>query len=812
MSNFVQWLFGVKQSPDWVRGGRWHLEFQALPMGPWAIASILLLLLLVVGAWWLYRKEGREISGVARGALAILRCLVLVCLAFMLLEVVLVITKHQRVPSHLLVLVDTSQSMNFKDPYSNPQVARGVANSVGLKDAEGNADLAALRKSSRLELARRGIEKELKYLGEGRKVFLYSFSSKLDPVAGPRGLNGLKPDGPSTAVGSAIKDALAAHRGQPLAGMLVVSDAQSNAGEDPRKIAAEAAAQRVVIHTLAAGTEQGPSNVRLADLEASPVVFVSDPTEVTAVVESQGSEGRPAVVTLEKRPEGGAWTEMAREEVTLGEDGAVRRVTFKLVHDALGQFDLRTRVAETGAELTEADNEVQKSVKVVRQRIRVLLVAGAPSPEVQFLRNALMRDRGVELASWLQTAGDRYEHIGHRPIRRLPNNREELEQYDVLILVDPDVRRLSPIWPEMLLKFVGDAGGGLVYVAGENHTQNLFAGAEDDRSIDNSWIRALPVATTSGLYQSSASVALSSRETWTLELTAEGASDLIFRFAEDPNRNREILASLPGMYWHFPVTRAKPGASVLARHGDPRMQNAFGRHVLLATQRYGPGRTVFIGFDSTYRWRYLHEEYFDGFWARLIDRVGRSKVLGGRYPFTLLTDKGAYRTGDRVVVTAKMVGGDDAAATITQLRGEVEVPGASPLPIELEPLAQQSDALEASFQATEAGTYTIRVVPAGAEGDAALRPATLSFRVEPPRQELDKPKLNRALLEEIARTSGGSSFSLADIDRIPDAFKVKQVERVLQYRDEMWDAPILFGGFVSLVTLEWLLRKRFRMA
>ena len=52
------------------------------------------------------------------------------------------------------------------------------------------------------------------------------------------------------------------------------------------------------------------------------------------------------------------------------------------------------------------------------------------------------------------------------------------------------------------------------------------------------------------------------------------------------------------MYWHFPVTRAKPGATVLARHGDPRMRNEHGQHVLLATQLVGPGRTFFVAFDS----------------------------------------------------------------------------------------------------------------------------------------------------------------------------------------------------------------------
>src|SRR4029077_20919123 len=143
------------------------------------------------------------------------------------------------------------------------------------------------------------------------------------------------------------------------------------------------------------------------------------------------------------------------------------------------------------------------------------------------------------------------------------------------------------------------------------------------------------------------------------ELTPEGNADRIFQFAPESSRNREVLASLPGMFWHFPATRAKPGATVLARHGDPRMRNQFGRHVLMATQLYGPGRTVFIGFDSTYRWRYLSEDYFDGFWARLVVRRGRNKDVGGRFPFTLATDKSVYRTGDRVQLRVQLAGAQE---------------------------------------------------------------------------------------------------------------------------------------------------------
>ncbi|HVV99738.1 MAG TPA: hypothetical protein VHB77_05340, partial [Planctomycetaceae bacterium] len=470
-------------------------------------------------------------------------------------------------------------------------------------------------------------------------------------------------------------------------------------------------------------------------------------------------------------------------------------------------------VQDAGAELTEADNSVIKPVKVVRQRIRVLLIAGSPSFEMQFLRNALLRDPQIEFVSWLQSAGEGYEQIGHRPLKRLPNNLQELAHYDVVVLLDPNMPELGPTWNELLLKFVGEAGGGLIYVAGELNSQKLLEGHSADPGSEESWVQMLPVVSEPGLYQSAAEVRLSSRDTWNLELTADGSEDAIFRFSPDQNKNKEILASLPGMYWHFPVTRAKPGALVLAQHGDQRMQNQFGRHVLTAMQRYGPGRTVFIGFDSTYRWRYLHEQYFDGFWARMIDRVGRSKVLGGRYPFTLTVDKSVYRTGDRVKLHVQSVGGQEDADLLSQLRGEVDIPGDEPMQLDLEPVAGQPGLLETSFPVEKGGEYAVRVTTNSvSDREASAQPATLAFRVEPPRQELDRPGLNRALLDETARATGGRVFAPEEASEIPAAFNIHEVDRVLTYREELWDAPLWAFLVVGLLTVEWVLRKRWRMA
>jgi hypothetical protein len=839
MPSWLEWLLGIQSSPDWVRGpgSRWHVEFRSLPQGTAAAVAIGAALLAIAGIWWLYRREGRSLSVGQRLLLSFLRCGVLVAVTFMLLEMVVVVSKHELVPSRLLVLVDTSESMALADPYPDESIARETAQRVGLNTPTGEADVAALRKLSRFELARKVIGESWGALHEGREISLYGFDGKLELVpeptsAAPEGAPPMETpgtplrafpaaaNGQTTAVGDALNDALALHRGQTLAGILLVTDGQSNSGADARTAASAAGKSGVPIVSLATGTAEGPRNVRLAGIETSPVVFLRDPADLSVLIESRGLKDAPASVVLEQRQDDGSWKEVGREAVILGEDAALRRVNFRITPEVLGQLDFRARVTDAGPELTEDDNLDTASIKVVRQTIRVLLIAGYAGPEVQFLRNALLRDTGMEFASWLQNAGQGYDQIGGRPIRRLPANQKELDHFDTLVLFDPDMRNLGPAWPEMLTKFVGDVGGGLIYIAGELNSQKWFNPESGDGTslgvgdAATSWLRILPVVRDAGLYQSEADVRLSSRETWTLELTAEGNADRIFQFAPESSRNREVLASLPGMFWHFPVTRAKPGATVLARHGDPRMRNQFGRHVLMATQLYGPGRTVFIGFDSTYRWRYLHEEYFDGFWARLIDRVGRSKVLGGRYPFTLATDKAAYRVGDRVTVRAEIVEAADDVASITALRGDVDWGRDSSLPLEFEPLADDPSVFEASFVASEAGAYTARVTPSSMAGDleSGLRPATLAFRVEPPQAERDNPTLDRPLLEELARLSGGSVLTPAEKDKLPAAFKVKQVDRPLTHAFEIWNAPLLFGSVVVLLTAEWLLRKRYRMA
>ena len=813
MNIFLQTLFGLDRSPGMASDGDARLELAGLPEGGGAAAFLLAAVAALALLWWLDRRERRALSPWRRGALLALRCLVLLAGSAMLVEPVLVTSHRETLRSRLLLVVDDSESMGFSDPYTDDSRASALAASLELRSKDGRSPSERLRETPRLELVKGALTPHLEALGRGRDVFVDQLATAIEARPGSadqsRSLDDIESGRPVSPLGDAIRGVLAAHRGQPIAGVVLASDGRSNTGEDPIRVAEGAARQGVPIFAVAAGADEGPRNIRVADIEGGPVVFVRDPMTLNVVVEARGLLDAEATLALEQRVNGAAWEPVAARPIILGEDGLLTRSSFQISPKVVGQYEFRASVEDAGPELSKDDNVAEIPVRVVRQQIRVLMIAGAPSPEVQFLRNALQRDQQVEFSAWYQNADPGFRQPGDRPIPRPPNDPEELRQYDALLLVDPDIRALGVRWPEMLNEFVGVDGGGLIFVAGELHSPQLF-----DESSPNApggdWTKILPVVRESGLYRSEAQIRLSSRNTYTLELTPEGRLDPIFAFHPDPIRNRAILGSLPGMYWSFPVTRGRPGATVLARHGDPRMQNQYGRNVLLATQLYGPGRTAFLAFDSTYRWRYLSEDNFDGFWARLIDRVGRNKALGGVFPFRVNLAKGTYAVGEAVELEVRYTD-PSVAADPAGLAAELEVAGSPPEPIAFEKSSSEPGLLTARFPAEKAGAYTLRIVPSTVGQGERTRASVTNFRVEPPRREVDEPSLNRPMLAELARLTGGGVLELDELDRLDPMIPMREVSRTLETRDDLWDAPLLYATIVLGLTAEWVLRKASRL-
>src|SRR6185437_6222098 len=109
----------------------------------------------------------------------------------------------------------------------------------------------------------------LEALAKGRDVHIYDLGSATSP--GPRGaassqsLDEVKPGRQVSPLGDALQGVLAAHRGQPIAGIVLATDGRSNTGEDPLRAGEAAGRQSAPIFAIAAGGDEGPRNIRVAE-------------------------------------------------------------------------------------------------------------------------------------------------------------------------------------------------------------------------------------------------------------------------------------------------------------------------------------------------------------------------------------------------------------------------------------------------------------------------------------------------------------------------------------------------------------------
>ncbi len=345
MTRLWQILLGIDRSPGATSGGDSRLEFAAWPRGTGSIVLIVAAVAIAYLLWRLYRWEGRELSRTRRVLLAGLRGLVLLAVAAMLLEPVWVSSLREVVPSHLAIVLDDSESMRFSDPYTDNSRAVALAADMKLESAGGKTPVERLRETPRLGLVQEVLRPGLDALERGRRLYVYDLDSAAREgtanTARSRKLDDVQPRRPISPLGDAIRGVLASHRGQPVAGIVLATDGRSNTGEDPLRAAESAARQNVPIYVIAAGADEGPRNIRLAEIEASPVVFVRDPMTLGVVVEARGLKDAEATVVLEQRVNEGGWEPVGSQRVVLGEDGILKRSTFRITPKAVGQYEYR---------------------------------------------------------------------------------------------------------------------------------------------------------------------------------------------------------------------------------------------------------------------------------------------------------------------------------------------------------------------------------------------------------------------------------------------------------------------------------------
>lgn len=780
---------------------------------------------------WLYRRETRGRMGRGmRWTLVAVRCAILLALGVIGLEPVMTTYLERRIDACTLVLVDSSASMSLADHYRRPEDAERTARVVGDLPAEGvpRSDVCA-------RLATSGDRPLLAELARRNGVRLFDFSTGLSPRGeipragdAPAGASSggapapirFSADGPATDLAQAVRAALDAVAESPVAGIVLLSDGVFNSGEPASVVGRLLRRKGIPLFAVGVGDPAEPVNLRVVQVSGPRASFKNDPFGISVRVEAQGlPEGEAVKVELLRR--GGERPSPERVATTTlrpAAGGILPPVEFEQKVDTPGEFVYIARVSPLAAEsvLTDNEKETLPPVRVLDDRMRVLLVAGSPSYDYRFLTRMLERDATVDLSTWLQSADQNAVRDGDVVITELPAAPEQINTYDAIVLMDVDPQELDPTWASLVANYVGDHGGGVLVAAGNKYTGRFLRSPKVQPLLEILPVVPDPeaeiVINELGHYQTQA---------WPILVPDEAAGDAILQQGGSPDDTRAIWAALGGVHWHYPVRREKPVARALMRHANPRMVNPqFGPHVLLATQYVGAGRTAWLGINSTWRWRRHDEKYFNRFWIQMLRFLVEGKLLGGRARGQILTQRDQFDRGDVVVVTVRAL--DESFNPLLLPAVDLAIssaagPAEGGSVISLAPVPGREGYYEGRFAANEVGTLRLSVELPGAQPtgpDDAARRIERDIVVSQPDIEMRNIAMDRAALRELAEAAGGRSryFDVDEALQIPPLIEdMSRTSRAAGRSRALWDNAAVLSLLVGLLTVEWILRRVARL-
>jgi uncharacterized membrane protein len=707
-------------------------------------AIVLLVSAVLLLAWTAYARPLVPMPHRRRAALVALRAGALLLVAFCVLRPVRVMPPAAADGVPVPILLDVSRSM---------QVA----------DARGRTRAAAARD-----------------LVEQRLV----------PALAPRFTADVRPFGGDTAsdLAAAVRDAVEQYRGAGIPGVVIVSDGGDTGAQDA---AGALDANGTPVFTVGVGDPDGLPDLEVLDVTAGAARLADAAIDLTISAMGRGVDGPFDVRVLENgRPID------VRQVATAG---APARLVVTVAPPADAAAIYTVEIPPLAGEAVVENNRRSVLVEPPGRPRRVLIIEGAPGFEHSFLKRALAQDEGLEIDAVVRKGRDAQgeaTYFVHAAAARAPQltsgfpaDRKALFQYDALILANVEHDALSPAQLELAAAFVSERGGGLLVLGSRSFGPRGLTGTP----IED----VLPT----GLTDRGNGVVRAAMEGGgpPVTVTPEGEPHPVMRIGATAAETARRWRGVPALAAAAALGGARPGAQVLAL-----VQADDGPRPLVAVQRYGQGRSMVFTGEASWRWRMqlpAADRTFELFWRQ----AARWLASGAADPVSMAPLSQAA-AGTPVTLAVDVRDGAFAAVTNADVALRVVMPDDTVRDVAATLADPSAGRYAGSFRFEFPGVY--RVQAEARRGDTVLGLAERWALVGGADMEMAAPRLNDDVLRRMSRATGGEYLDAADASRLGELLSPVDVAPGTPRVRELWQSPWIFAAIVLMLSLEWVLRRR----
>lgn len=687
------------------------------------------LILIVAYSIYVYRFTLPPVSKLKKGILTLLRSLALILLLFIFFEPVLTLIKRQILTPSNYFFIDNSKSITIKD---------GTDRISNLSSVTENLNSASIN---------------------GEKYF-YSFASDVHSINS----DSLKKSNfnESSTDFSKIFSKINQIENN-IASITIISDGVITQGSTPIYSAEKIG---VPVFTVGIGDSSKKNDIEIKNVINNEFIYSETPTTILATILNKGFAGKTTQIYLYENSQ-----LVEQKSVTLDQSG-VNSVSFDYTPKQSGEKKLSIRINSIQGESNSLNNQKVFYVDVLSNKINVLLIAGSPSSDLTFIKNALTSDNNLSVNTLTQiTPGNFLE----------ANANSKLDSADIIYLLGFPTNSTSEDFLNRLANKL------------ENKSTPFFlllSGDVDIRKL-NKINNFLPV-----------SVSLIDKNYLSVQ------SDIQIAEIDNPivqNNSGSEWNNLPPINQPIVTLSVKPESKVILK---VKINNQPRNNPLVVSRNFGSKRSVVLIGKDIWKWKLQtankNLNLFDNF---IISSTRWLNAPDDQKKVRIKTSKKIYSSGEVVEFSAQVY--DESFNPVNEAEVKVKITGQ----IEKEEIVLNSigaGLYEGTVSLNKNGDYNF-------SGLALLNNKSLgsdngSFNIGDIDIEMTDTRMNYEFLNQLSNQTNGSFYLPTEINslirKLNEINKTATKEKLSTSEIRLWSDEWLLIIVILLFALEWFLRKR----
>ncbi|MEW6196292.1 MAG: hypothetical protein AB1521_14170 [Bacteroidota bacterium] len=690
---------------------------------------VLCIILLAAYSFYIYRYTLPSISNFNRYFLVALRAVTVALIFFLIFEPLLTITKKEKVDTKNYIFIDNSKSITVKDSSARADL---IKNFVSKLSGENNFVINTFGNEIR-ELKSNTADSLLFNDPNTNISQIFSFMKEKENI------------------NSAV----------------LISDGIITEGNDPAYLADKL---NFPVFTIGAGDTTISPDVNVKDIVYNQYIYKEKPTEIEAIITNYFMENKRAVVSLFEDDK-----LITTENIVITNNG-INKVKFNYTPNQSGEKKITVSISPFPGEENKINNRKSVFINVLENKIKIALIAGAPSPDLSAIHQSLVTNKDFDIKNIVQVAQNKFwenenlniidsanvlfligfpsPSISNRTLVKVAESIQKGKPFFIQVTSSTDLRRLKNL--EAVLPF---STGQMI----------------------NDYIQAQPDPV-SGSFSSAFSRVVDQYKLW---------------------------SNLPPIERSMSVITAKPESQILVRS---KVRNVPVTAPILLSRSIANTRSIALIGDGIWRWKLSTAEKNPDFFPNLVNDIvkwlNNAKM---QKQFFVRTDKKIYSLGEQIEFTAELY--DQTFNPVDSANIKLILTGRQNQKTEISFSKVRDGIYQSLYNAESLGDYSFNA-DATFNG-TLLKSNTGKFNVTESEIEKLDTRMNINLLKQIANQSGGKYYPLGNssqsIDEIKKSIPNFKKDKLSYSETEIWSNEWIMIIIISLFAIEWFIRKRIGM-